>query len=388
LEAEALGLENGKVQFKTAEGREIPVALDQLIPADQKILIDTFPEQAAEVPGFKSPAKLPHPQGEITEPISSDDTSSYLLYLPTTLAADTKAPVVFYGGSSPVNKRKIERMIKAAELTGTILAGSLENRNGVLNSDAYKNTLASWNHMKDSLPMNPDRMNFIGGSGGGARTFIMADSFKEHCVGAAPFVGYVPGKLRWDKQTFFFIMGGAKDYNRYSSAIAVDQVGAKRGIYRPYPGGHSDPPNEVFTEALLWLYTCDLYLNQKDATSERERFEARFLNYLKDDLNDQPQIAYFWTDHLLNTCELKGTAADGFRSLHTDLGKISKNTRYVEGRLALQKLADKEYTSIGGGSKKKHTTDGITRAANRLAENFSDVPEIAEIAKQMGEATD
>lgn len=60
-------------------------------------------------------------------------------------------------------------------------------------------------------------------------------------------------------------MGGTKDYNRYSSALAADRIGKKNAIYRPYVGTHSTPSDLVATEAYVWLYTLDIYKTKKPA---------------------------------------------------------------------------------------------------------------------------
>lgn len=89
---------------------------------------------------------------------------------------------------------------------------------------------------------------------------------------------------------------------------------------------------------------------------------------------------------MLNTCELGGLAADPFRKLHAELKKDDLNLRYLEGRLALQKLAADEYL-IGGGSRYGHVTPQITKAAEKIAAKYAGVPEIEDIAKEMGQKT-
>ena len=389
LKAEALGIEKGIVRFKAADGRELSVALNLLVPADRKVLREAFPEMATEVPEGQAPEGLPHPQGEIVGPIESSDSSSYYLYLPESMSADTPAPVLFFGGSGGAGRGALQPLITGAELTGMVLAASVENGNSMSNIATIENTKSSISHLKSTLPVDGDRLTFTGGSGGGARTFIQATEFKDHCVGAIPFVGYVPSnhRMSWGKQTYFYIMGGARDFNRYSSAGAAETIG-KRAVYRPYPGGHVSPSAEVWNEALIWVYTSDLYLNGNGTEAERKRFEARFLNFLKEDLAEKTHQATFWSDHLLETCDISGPFAGEIETLLAELKEDEKNARYLEAWDAIRKFTKKEYADLAGGSKKKHGSDSIARAAEKIAVKFADVPEVSALAKELGEKTE
>jgi predicted esterase len=387
IEASAEKLSSGTVELKSADGRIMKVPIDKLVDADRKLLLEHFPEAKAEVPTSEPPANLPHPVGKIVENVEADATSHYHLYIPTTISADTPAPFLFYNGSSGFNSTKARDYITAAELTGMVVSGSVENGNSREGQLIANSTVACLTHLTKNLPLAEQRMFLTGGSGGGARTFVLAGNNGKLCAGAMPFIGYVPQQGKLSRDTYYFITGGATDYNRYASAIAAKEAG-KNGIYRPYRGGHSNPPkdDDAFTEGLIWLYTMDLYNKRDDAAAEKKRFEARFLNYLKDDLKAQPWLAYFWTDHLLNTCNLSGSAAEPFRKLAGSLGSDPINVLYLKGRAELAELADSEY-QIPGGSKKGHITDSITRKAEKIAAKYADVPEIGKIATEMGQIT-
>ncbi len=388
LEASALKMTPGKVHLKAADGRLLEVPLDQLVDADQKVLLEHFPDPKFEVPDFEPPAGLSQPTGQVIASVAADDTSHYHLYIPKSIAADTPAPFLFFNGAGGMNPKAVEQYIKASELTGMVITGSEENSNRRDHNLIVNSTAACIQHINQTLPVAKNRMFFTGGSGGGARTFLFADKYSEDCAGAMPYIGYIPDGAGIARNTCFYVIGGARDFNRYASAIAAKRYG-KMASYRPYRGGHAPPPPEddVFTEGIIWLYTKHLYEKMEGASPEKARFEARFLNYLITDLKDKPWQAYFWTDHLLNTCKLSGLAAGPFESLRKKLAEDSKNVAYLEGLRDLEKLAMDEY-QIQGGTKRGHTTDSITRKAERLAEKYAGIPEIEKIATEMGQATD
>ena len=88
-------------------------------------------------------------------------------------------------------------------------------------------------HLIGSLPVDPQRVYFTGGSGGGAMSFYNAARIPS--AGAMPHIGYIPDDTTL-KGGDFFVINGATDYNRYTSAAAVKSFG-KNAIHRFFVGG-------------------------------------------------------------------------------------------------------------------------------------------------------
>lgn len=84
--------------------------------------------------------------------------------------------------------KDMDAYIKVAELTGMVIAGSVENSNRRDHRLIVNSTDACINHINETLPVAKSRMFFTGGSGGGARTFIFAEKYAADCAGAMPYV--------------------------------------------------------------------------------------------------------------------------------------------------------------------------------------------------------
>ena len=331
------------------------------------------------------PSGLPIAQGETVGPIDAGGGSTYFVYLPKTLAEGSAAPVLFWTGAGKSSAKSLRGFLSAAELTGMVVACSVESKNQdnafVINNGHTERCLE---HMEETLPIDPKRVFFTGSSGGGATAFYNADHID--CAGALPYIGYMPNGKVPGNGDFFYVASGAWDYNRYLSAYAAEELGDK-ATHRLYPGGHRANTGDIGDEGLCWLYTRELYANGKDRAEERARFEHRFHQHLTEELSEKPHLAYFWTDHLLNLCEVEGQFGEVLKLLAEELAPDQQP--YLDGRKALEAFSEEYYAPLGagGGSKGGHTTPEIEAAAAALAEEFAGVPEIEEIAKELGKKT-
>ena len=386
ITGKALSLDGQQVSFETSDGRKLKVPLNKLVPDDQAILKKHFAGKLTTPPELVAPAGLPFPQGSVEGPIDTGTGSKYYLYLPKSLSAGYEAPLFFWTGSGPSKEGTLNPFIEGAELTGMILAASVESSNN--NKGPLSNVQHSGNclkHIEETLPVKPGRIFFSGSSGGGATGFLNADNYK--CAGVFAYVAYMPGGKSSKYGDYAYAAGGAFDFNRYLSAYAAKSYGEK-GTHRLYPGGHKTDRKEVPTEGICWLYSRELYDNSKGRDEEQQRFEFRFNKYLQENLKSQkPHLAYYWCDHLLNSCEVQGPFASILEGMSGELA--TANQRYLDGRKALNKFSEDYYAELGagGGSKMKHTTPKIQAAAEKLANEFSDVIEIGDTARELGNAT-
>ncbi|MDP0492502.1 MAG: hypothetical protein Q7Q71_15760 [Verrucomicrobiota bacterium JB023] len=386
ITGQALSLANNQVTFETTDGRKLTVPLNKLVSEDQAFLKKHFAGKLPSLPALPAPPNLPYEQGKVHGPIDTGQGSSYYLYLPKSLSAEYPAPLFLWTGSAPSRAGALNHFIEGAELTGMVIAASVEscnkNRGPISNTEHAGNCLE---HLEQTLPVEPGRYFFCGQSGGGAEAFVNADTYKS--VGVFSYVAYIPeGKLP-KYCDYVYAAGGAWDYNRYLSAYAA-QCAGKNGTHRLYPGGHRTDRGEVPTEGMCWLYTRELYDNLEGREMEQRRFEDRFLRYLRDDLqSNKPHLAYYWCDHLLEACEIEGQFASLVEEISQSLAPTQQ--RYLDGRKALDEFSDDHFAKHGEstGSKMKHSTASIKSAAKKLEEEFAGVVDIAETAAELQKPT-
>ncbi len=396
ITAKAMQVKSGKVSLVTDQGRRITLALDKLSKEDQKFLQEHFKPGAIEAPEYQSPEGLDYPLGKVSEAIDTGHGSSYFLYLPTTLAAGERAPLMFWTGSGKGSPQKFDRFKRIAELAGMIVGVSVDASNDYPDDDKTaegvfkKNnriTREALDHMAENLPVvNVERVFFSGGSGGGATAFYNASKLKS--LGALPFIAYIPRIAEPPKTGLYFVGGGAWDYNRYLSANAAEKFGS-RSVHRVYQGGHSSGKPHIGEEGMLWLYTRHIYEKRDEYAEELARFEARLSKWLIELSSRNPQEAYYWCHHLRESCKVTGEMAEIAASLEENLAKNSANILYLEARDELQKFSKKHLSPFGerAGSKKAHSDPKVVKAAKLLAEKYQDVPEFGIIFEELQRPT-
>lgn len=391
----ALSVAGGQVEMKLTDGRQLKVPIDKLSEADQSFLNEHFGSDAvvsrAGTAGTKGstaealPEGLPHPVGEVVGPIEAGGGSTYYLYIPHTLKKDRPAPLLHFNGSGGGSAGSVQKHVDGAELNGWIVAANVESRNGGgwdSNTEHAKNCVK---HIIKTLPVDPKRVYFTGGSGGGAMSF--RNSALITSSGAMPHIGYIPEGINI-KSGDYFVISGATDYNRYVSALAVGKIG-KGAIHRFFVGGHSEGPGWLCTEGMAWLNGRFLAGTKRDPKliAEKQDYEASMLAWIKELEASEPHRAYYWCDFLKENYSISGTNAAAVNEVHARLAAKPENVKYAEGIEDISKFSAKNFTDQGGGAKFHHTTTGIESAAGRLATKYAGVPMIEEIAKELGKQT-
>lgn len=389
----ATEFKNGKITLKTTTGRTLTLGLEKFSSSDTEFLKSHF---GIISPSDFSPSgsRLPfidgdlaHPQGEITGPVKIDGGSSYYVYLPKSLRKGREAPLIFYTNAGGGNKGLFKYFIEAAEISGWIISTSVESRNGGGWEKNHEHAKRCVEDLLDTLPIDEDRVYFTGNSGGGAMSFYNALRIKS--LGNLPIVAYSKDR-KYPKGQYCIGVGGATDYNRYLTAIATKSY-KKRGFHRFVPGGHTGGPPWVQNECLLWLNGRYLGDQRKNTALDAERldFERSMITWLNTLKAKAPHRAHYWCHFLTTEYGIVGANAGTISTLLKDLSKNGKNVHYTQGLYALDEFSKKYYAPLGegGGSKRKHTTPKIKRAAQKLFETYEGVPEIETIAQQLGNET-
>ncbi|MEM9478108.1 MAG: hypothetical protein AAGA58_00445 [Verrucomicrobiota bacterium] len=381
LTATATGVENGSVAFKAANGRAISVPLDKLVEADRAFLTEHFELNKPSSSESTQATDLAHPLGETVQNIEATSDSSYHVYLPESLKAGRKAPLLFFtsaGGGKPAN---IELMKVGSELCGWIVAACVESRNGNPNGLAgnHEHTKDCLEHIFRTLPVDEERVYFTGGSGGGATSMYNA-SLLDH-AGVICCIGYIPEGI--PSGGFYIFINGATDYNRTPSAHWRNKLG-EDAMQLYHSGGHRLPPEWIMTDAMVRLNGMWLTKEKEDHPDERVDFEASMIEWIGKLKAREPWRAYAWSHFLQNDYEVDSANKSIVDDLVRELEADEKNVKYREGLIALDKFALDEFSSFGQGSQAEHVTSSISRAAANLGEEYAGVPHIAEIATNLG----
>jgi hypothetical protein len=327
------------------------------------------------------------PIGEVSGPIDAGDGSHYFVYVPTTLREGRRAPLLLYNGAGGGNADSVRKHIAGAELNGWIVAASVESQNGpghpVQNHKHAKNCVR---HLVQTLPIDSKRLYFTGGSGGGAMSFYNAGRMKA--AGAMPHIGYIPAGVN-ARGGDYYVISGATDFNRYPSAHAVKSIG-KRAVHRFFVGGHQEGSETLCTEGMVWLNGKYLAGQKADSAllDERKDYEAALIRWIETLRAGTAHRAYAWCVFLRDEYQIAGPQAALLTPLLKELAGQADCVKYVEGLAAIDAFSRKMYAPVGTGSKFKHVTPAIERAAQRLAADFAGVPEIEAIARELGKPTE
>lgn len=386
----AQSVKAGKVLLKLADGRGLTVSLDKLSAADREFLTEHFGEESDTAVSTGSGAAfvtegLAQKIGEVVGPIDAGKGSHYFLYIPKSLRKDRLAPLMHVNDAGGGNANSVKGFIEGAEICGWVLAASVESKNGSSVAQNFQFAKANVAHITESLPVDPERIYFTGGSGGGAMSFYNAAMLPG--AGSMPQIGYIPDNAV-PKKGDHFVCGGTTDYNRYTSANAAQVLG-KSAIHRLYVAGHGGAPPWLRTEGIVWLNGRYLAKNKRsrEIAAESPDYEASMIEWIGKLSSTEAHRAYYWCVFLRDEYKISGVNAALLGTLTAKLSSTTENASYVKGIEEISKFSEKHYAKVSTGSQFKHTTPQITKESEKLATEFAGVPMIEEIVKQLGMPT-
>ena len=235
--------------------------------------------------------------------------------------------------------------------------------------------------LQEKLTLDLERVYFQGESGGGRMALANARQFKV--AGVIPIIaGFTDGP---NPNVPCFWIDGAKDYNRYEVAAALKAAG-KDSTLRYNSGGHTGGPDSLITEGILWHQCNWLKKHRAKEATEAAALDASMLAYLETNKTKQPGATLVMVNTFIASAPT-GMSASTAASLKTALEAVPANKKYVEGIDALEDFAKKEFSGISKGSLNNHNDPGASKAAEKLATKYADIPELAEICKALAQPT-
>jgi len=384
VKAEASSLKNGQVTLETDGGKKITLSIRKLIKADQDFLIAHFSEDSPEEGELDENLVT----GKILGPIEADHDSHYYLYLPESLSAGVKAPLLLWTGGGGGKSEDLKRLINGAETAGMILAVSVEAKEG--NEEQWPVSLSHCKdcvrHITRTTPVDSDSI-FYGGQGGGGAVAIH-NAYKMGSAGTFTISGSISRWSDGSTKGHHFMAGPARCSSRYLTAQAAVALGPT-AIHWFFPG-ESGPGQADTTElGLLWVYASHLYSEIAARGKEKTHFEKRFLPWLKSHLEIAPGEGLFFINHLLEECPLGGEFKETLEELQLKLNGEAEAVDYVKGRKATFKFSDDQLSGHGLQFEilKNHITSKIEMSAKRLHKKYGKLPELDRITEDLSKPT-
>lgn len=371
MNGRAIAFDGDEVTLEKSAGGELKVAASKLSAEDQAYLAKQFPNTGGDG-NSTQPAVLGQPLGEAIGPIAAPG-GSYVLYLPKSLKAGRKAPLLFYTDAGGGAKGKLGRLKEGAEICGWIVAMSVESRNGDVNY--FPQIKSCVEHILATLPVDPKRVYFSGSSGGSREAFINSTKLKS--AGVLAFIaGAQPGEINHTKHYFF--VNGATDYNRAGSAESFSEAKSNAAM-RFHPGSHNNGPDWLATEGIVWL-ECQWQLKTKSDPAAKLDFERAALDWVEKTKATDSNRAAWWAVHL-SQMELSSSLRARGDALKKELASTPEAIAYAKAIADIEKFAidvlrkTPQFSPACFG----FTSPEIEKKVNKLLATYGSIPEIKEV---------
>ncbi len=393
IEAEMLRRVGRYVYLRTADGRQMKIAIGALSAEDQQYVARLGGSGTAgaehSAPAKESeplPADFAWSVGKITDPIpaESDDKWSFRLYLPKGFSLDRKWPVMFImSPGSGKNARTFQRYVKGAERNAWVLAMSVESRNNFKESPAAVKAMVA--DVRERLPIDEKRMYSSGLSGGARMAFWLAGESKPPLAGVLA-CGAGRSGVDLSARTTVYGLCGSNCFNRWDMACTQRDLKNSDNRLRFFVGKHTWANDELLKEAMTHLDLVTLSRakrTEKALVEARDAAAAKLYAEVLDAAESDPCRAYepavFLSEYKACPAVRRDAAA-----LLAQLKKKPEVALYAEALDAVEKFVDRHFATDVMDYKNNNGTKAAADDGTKLAEKYKDTS-LAELFRKMGE---
>ncbi|MFC4995093.1 hypothetical protein [Rubritalea tangerina] len=367
MSAKAVSLKSGKVLFERENGKTITVPLSKLKSADQEFLNKHFrvEEKALEAlkpKEGKAADDLPFPLGKTTGEIQTGGQYSYFLYLPTSLRAGEKHPVLFVMSPGGGGAGNVGRYKAGAERNRWIIAVSKQSKNGFNGSqDAVD---AMMEHVLDTLPIDEKRM-YTSGFSGGSRMACMTSAKHSKITGviacgAANAVG--------SKKQVVYGLCGTNCFNRTDMAHSFKEFTHKGSVLRYFPGRHVWANGELCEDAITHLNGVFLAKNESDYSEAHKHYNYMLGQWITELESGNAMRAFMWADFAQRYDFDHPSVTKVYGALESD----EQNVLFVKGLYSIRDFAEKTFGKVAASQWKADPK--VSAACVRESEKYEGSP--------------
>ncbi len=339
VRGQATEVSNGQVVIKSGE-RVLRVPVAGFSDADQTLLREHFklvaPGEATELTPDDS---ITLEKGRSLGPIQAAKGSSYFLYIPNSLPAGRKHPLMMILMPHRGNANTVNHYRDGAERNGWILMTSVESENSLPWAKEEPSVLKALEHAKSTLPIDPTRIYFTGFSGGSSGSFTFANQLKLAGVIGCGMGGAYSNIDKIKSTLPIYFVNGTNCWNRGDpgQTIAKFCPRSKDARIRYFPGKHEMGQSYLMDDAITHLHHVTVFNRLSEFPEEAARSEATIYRFAKELQESAPGRALMWTSFLKARPVDRGLAAS-IDALHRELLKDVTAVGWLAGLDAIQEL--------------------------------------------------
>jgi hypothetical protein len=197
-------------------------------------------------------------QSQLPETGKLTDRQSYLIYLPETLEADKRYPLVFALSPGADAASMISVWKTAATKHIWIIAASKEFHNGVAFDASLRQLEAELNDVESNYPIDTTRVIFTGFSGGGMGSHAFSKFYPSRVQAVVINTGMMEQTFMTDdypewKTAIFLASPTDFRYNEMKRDRSFLERHHWKTNWIEFDGGHSLAPASVYEQAADWL---------------------------------------------------------------------------------------------------------------------------------------
>ncbi len=207
---------------------------------------------------FGLTAQQPYQKGVIIDsvPVNGSDVEQFALYLPKTMKAGEKAPIVFLFDPQAQGKTAIAPFISSAESHGLIVVCANHIRNGPYEQNFAK-AERLFAHVLSNFSIAENQIYLAGFSGGSRLATAIAVLTDQMAGVIACGAGFSQHPMHGPSDQHFSYIGvcGTRDVNlteMFGVVSYLDTIDFDHTLLT-FEGGHRWPPSEVLHRAFDWL---------------------------------------------------------------------------------------------------------------------------------------